>query len=162
MKDENFFMQAALELAREAAKHGEVPVGAIVVKDGEIISRGQNRREKGGNALYHAEIEAIDKACKKIGSWRLWQCELYVTLEPCPMCSGAIINSRLKRVIYGASDPKGGCFGSVINFNNLSFNHKPEVVSGILADESAKLLSDFFKELRLDKTKSSWKNKQGS
>lgn len=153
MNDEIYFMEEALKLAKEAAKQGEVPVGAVVVKDGEIISRGRNRRELGKNALYHAEIEAIDKACLKIGSWRLWQCELYVTLEPCPMCSGAIINSRLRRVIYGASDPKSGCFGSVINFNNLSFNHKPEIKSGVLATESAELLSNFFRKLRIDKVK---------
>ena len=143
MTDE--FMKRALELAEISALEGEVPVGAVVVKDGEIVGEGRNRRELGKNALYHAELEAIDNACKRLGGWRLWQCDLYVTLEPCPMCAGAIINSRIKTVYYGASDLKAGSFGSVVDFNSLPYNHKPEIVSGVMQDEARKMLSDFFK-----------------
>lgn len=144
-------MIRALELAKESALEGEVPVGAVIVKDGKIIAQGRNRREKGKNALYHAEIEAIDNACKALGGWRLWQCDLYVTLEPCPMCSGAIINSRIKRVFYGASDRKAGSFGSVIDFNQLPFNHKPEIHSSVMEEECSALLTEFFKNLRKNK-----------
>ena len=142
------FMQKALELAKISAAEGEVPVGAIIVKGDEIVGTGRNRREYGKNALYHAEIEAIDNACKTLGGWRLWECDMYVTLEPCPMCAGAIINSRIKTVYYGASDLKAGCFGSVVDFNSLPYNHKPEIVSGVMQDEARKMLSDFFKGLR--------------
>ena len=142
------FMKRAIELAILSADEGEVPVGAVVVKDGEIAGEGRNRRELGKNALYHAELEAIDNACKKLGGWRLWQCDLYVTLEPCPMCAGAIINSRIKRVFYGADDKKAGSFGSVANFNDLAYNHKPEIISGIMEQECSALLTDFFKRLR--------------
>lgn len=142
------FMKKALELAKISAAEGEVPVGAIIVKDDEIVGTGRNRREYGKNALYHAEIEAIDNACKTLGGWRLWECDMYVTLEPCPMCAGAIINSRIKTVYYGASDLKAGSFGSVVDFNSLPYNHKPEIVSGVMQDEARKMLSDFFKELR--------------
>lgn len=145
---DEYFMKQALELAKKSALEGEVPVGAVVVKDGEIAGSGRNRREKGKNALYHAEIEAINEACKKLGGWRLWQCDLYVTLEPCPMCAGAIINSRIKKVIYGASDSKAGSFGSVADFNTLPYNHKPEIVSGVLEKECSEILSIFFAELR--------------
>lgn len=145
------FMKRALELAERSALEGEVPVGAVVVKDGEIIGEGRNRRERGKNALYHAEIEAIDSACKKLGGWRLWQCELYVTLEPCPMCAGAIINSRIKKVYYGAYDKKAGSFGSVADFNIIPYNHKPEIISGVMADACSELLTDFFKNLRRNK-----------
>lgn len=141
-------MQKALELARESALEGEVPVGAVIVKGDEIVGTGRNRREYGKNALYHAEIEAIDNACKALGGWRLWQCDMYVTLEPCPMCAGAIINSRIKTVYYGASDLKTGSFGSVADFNTLPYNHKPEIVSGVMQDEARDMLSDFFKGLR--------------
>ena len=147
----NEFMIRALELAKESALEGEVPVGAVIVKDGKIIAQGRNRREKGKNALYHAEIEAIDNACKALGGWRLRQCDLYVTLEPCPMCSGAIINSRIKRVFYGASDRKAGSFGSVIDFNQLPFNHKPEIHSSVMEEECSALLTEFFKNLRKNK-----------
>lgn len=147
MNDE-FFMDQAIELAKEAAKEGEVPVGAVVVIDGRIVGRGRNRRETGKNALAHAEIEAINEACKTLGGWRLWQCDMYVTLEPCPMCTGAIINSRIKRLVYGASDSKAGSCGSVVNLFSLPYNHKPEVVSGLKQEECAALLSDFFKNLR--------------
>lgn len=142
------FMQKALELAKISAAEGEVPVGAIIVKGDEIVGTGRNRREYGKNALYHAEIEAIDNACKTLGGWRLWECDMYVTLEPCPMCAGAIINSRIKTVYYGASDLKAGSFGSVVDFNSLPYNHKPEIVSGVMQDEARTMLSDFFKGLR--------------
>lgn len=142
------FMQKALELAKISATEGEVPVGAIIVKGDEIVGTGRNRREYGKNALYHAEIEAIDNACKTLGGWRLWECDMYVTLEPCPMCAGAIINSRIKTVYYGASDLKAGSFGSVVDFNSLPYNHKPEIVSGVMQDEAREMLSDFFKGLR--------------
>lgn len=142
------FMQKTLELAKISAAEGEVPVGAIIVKGDEIVGTGRNRREYGKNALYHAEIEAIDNACKTLGGWRLWECDMYVTLEPCPMCAGAIINSRIKTVYYGASDLKAGSFGSVVDFNSLPYNHKPEIVSGVMQDEARKMLSDFFKGLR--------------
>lgn len=145
------FMKRALELAERSALEGEVPVGAVVVKDDEIVGEGRNRRERGKNALYHAEIEAIDSACKKLGGWRLWQCELYVTLEPCPMCAGAIINSRIKKVYYGAYDKKAGSFGSVADFNIIPYNHKPEIISGVMADACSELLTDFFKNLRCNK-----------
>ena len=141
-------MSRALELARQAALEGEVPVGAVVVLGGRIIGEGRNRREKSRNALSHAELEAIDAACKTLNGWRLWQCDLYVTLEPCPMCAGAIINARLRRVIYGTADPKAGSFGSVLAFNSLPYNHKPELVSGVLQEECADVLSDFFATLR--------------
>ena len=142
------FMQKALELAKISAAEGDVPVGAVIVKGDKIVGAGRNRREYGKNALYHAEIEAIDNACKTLGGWRLWECDMYVTLEPCPMCAGAIINSRIKTVYYGASDLKAGSFGSVVDFNSLPYNHKPEIVSGVMQDEARKMLSDFFKGLR--------------
>jgi len=147
MTDEQF-MQRALELAREAAANGETPVGCVITRHGEIVGTGRNRREHGKNALYHAEIEAIDGACKTLGGWRLWECELFVTLEPCPMCAGAIINARIARVVYGAADAKAGCCGSIIDLFSLPFNHRPLVESGPLADESAALLKDFFAKLR--------------
>lgn len=147
MNDE-FFMDQAIELAKEAANEGEVPVGAVVVIDGRIVGRGRNRRETDKNALAHAEIEAINEACRTLGGWRLWQCDMYVTLEPCPMCTGAIINSRIKRLVYGASDSKAGSCGSVVNLFSLPYNHKPEVVSGLKQEDCAALLSDFFKKLR--------------
>lgn len=141
-------MRRALALAREAAQEGEVPVGAVIVKDGEVIAEGRNRRETGKNALCHAELEAIGQACRVLGGWRLWQCELFVTLEPCPMCAGAIINARIPRVVYGARDPKAGSCGSVINLFELPYNHSPELCAGVLTDECAALLTDFFKKLR--------------
>ena len=144
----NDFMQRAIELARISATEGEVPVGAVVVKNGGIVGEGRNRRELGKNALFHAEIQAIDEACKALGGWRLWECDIYVTLEPCPMCAGAIINSRIKRVFFGARDPKAGSFGSVADFNALPYNHKPEIQGGVCGEECAALLTDFFKELR--------------
>lgn len=144
-------MLLAIGQARLAAAELEVPVGAVISRNGEVVSVGRNRRETGKNALAHAEIEAIDLACKKLGGWRLWECELFVTLEPCPMCAGAIINSRLRRVVYGASDPKAGSCGSVTNLFELRYNHKPELVSGFMAEECSALLTDFFAELRKKK-----------
>ena len=145
---EERFMSVALAQARLSAANGEVPVGAVIVKDGEIISVGRNSRETGKSALAHAELEAIGKACETLGGWRLWQCELYVTLEPCPMCAGAIINSRLRRVIFGASDRKAGSCGSVVNLFDLPYNHRPEVVAGFMGEECGSLLTGFFREMR--------------
>lgn len=142
------YMRLALAQAMEAQTLGEVPIGAIIVKDGEIIATGCNRRESAQNALLHAETEAIDRACQKLGRWRLSDCELYVTLEPCPMCAGAIINSRLGKVIYGASDPKGGACGSLIDLFACPFNHEPVVISGVLEEECSALLKRFFEGLR--------------
>lgn len=142
------FMREALKEAQKSYDIGEVPVGAVVVKDGEIVGRGHNLRETDKNALSHAELIAINEACTKLGGWRLWQCDLYVTLEPCPMCTGAIINSRIKKVVFGAFDKKAGSCISVVNLFELPYNHKPELISGILGEECSKLLSDFFKELR--------------
>ncbi len=142
------YMNIAIEQAKIAAAELEVPVGAVIVRNGEVVSVGRNRREIGKNALAHAEIEAIDLACKKLGGWRLWECEMYVTLEPCPMCTGAIINSRIRRLVYGASDYKAGSCGSVVNLFDLPYNHKPEVVSGFMAEECSALLSEFFANLR--------------
>lgn len=146
-----YYMEKALELAREAAEEGEVPVGAVVVRNGEIIATGRNRREKEKNALCHAEIEAINNACKALGGWRLPGCELYVTLEPCPMCAGAIINSRIEKVFFGAYDKKAGSVRSLIRLFDLPYNHKPEVFGGIMENECADVLSAFFKSLRMKK-----------
>ncbi len=148
-------MNAALNAADKALKLNETPVGCVIVKNGEIISTGYNKRETEKNSLMHAEIEAIDKACKALGGWRLHECDLYVTLEPCPMCAGAIINSRIKNVYFGAYDLKNGCFGSVTDFSKLPFNHKPCVTGGILEKECSELLSDFFTTLRMNKEKNS-------
>ena len=145
---ENKYMRAALNEAKKCEAEGEVPVGAVIVKDGEIIATGRNRRETGKNALYHAELEAIDKACKALGGWRLFGCDIYVTLEPCPMCAGAIINSRIKTVYFGAYDNKAGSFGSVADFNRIPYNHKPEIIGGIMENECAEMLSAFFKNIR--------------
>ncbi len=142
------FMRRALELAREAYKDEEVPVGAVVVRNSEVVGEGRNRREKGKNALYHAELEAIDNACKALGGWRLWECELYVTLEPCPMCAGAIVNARIPQIYFGAYDKKNGCCGSVANILELPLAFHPEYEGGVLEEECSALLSDFFKRLR--------------
>lgn len=148
MQTDESYMSLALELAREAARLGEVPVGAVAVWDGEVVGTGFNRRETGKNALAHAELEAIDAACRKLGGWRLHRCDLYVTLEPCPMCAGAIINSRIKTVYYGAPDPKAGSCGTLVNLFELPYNHKPAVVSGVMEEECAAVLRDFFRALR--------------
>ncbi len=142
-----------MRLAKQSFEEGEVPVGAVVVKDGVIVGRGRNMRENGKNALLHAEISAINEACKTLGGWRLWQCEMYVTLEPCPMCAGAVINSRIKKVIFGAYDKKAGSFGSVVDFNSLPYNHKPQIEGGVDEKECSQLLSLFFQELRQKRKK---------
>ena len=147
--DPTEYMREALRLAAISAEEGEVPVGAVVVRDGQIIATGRNRREKGKNALYHAEIEAIDAACKALGGWRLPRCQLYVTLEPCPMCAGAIINARIEKVWFGAYDKKAGSVASVVDLFSLPYNHKPETEGGVLEEECAAQLSAFFKNLRL-------------
>ena len=138
------YMEQAYAQAREAYNKNEVPVGAVIVRNGEIIATGKNNREEAHDATGHAETLAIRAACEKLGTWRLEDCELYVTLEPCPMCMGAIINSRIKRVVFGAKDAKAGACGSVINLNNYPFNHKSEIVSGIMAEECQEILSDFY------------------
>ena len=143
-----YFMHRALALAREAALDGEIPVGAVVVRRGEIVGEGRNRRERGKSALLHAELEAIAAACAALGGWRLWECELYVTLEPCPMCAGAVINARIPVVVFGAHDPKAGCCGSVTDLFALSFNHRPQVTGGCLEAECAGVLRAFFRGLR--------------
>ena len=143
------FMEEALKLAAEAAEDGEVPVGCVIVRPGEIVGRGRNRRETGKTALGHAELDAIADACAKLGGWRRWDCTLYVTLVPCPMCAGAIINARFPRVFYGASDKKAGSCGSVCNLFSMNYNHHPQVVSGVMEEECAALLKDFFEKLRL-------------
>lgn len=145
------FMSKALFLSKCAEKHEDVPVGAVVVYNGEIIAEGQNKREKDNNSLAHAEIEAINEACRVRGSKYLDGCTLYVTLEPCPMCAGAIINSRIDRVIFGAYDDKAGCFGTLTDFNRLPFNHKPEIIGGYMEEECKKVLTDFFEKIRLEK-----------
>ena len=142
------YMKAALKLAQKAADEGEVPVGAVVVCEGKIVGRGRNRRETKKNAIHHAELEAIEKACKKLGGWRLHKCDLYVTLEPCPMCTGAIINARIKTLYYGAKDEKAGSCGTLVNLFDLPYNHKPEVISGVMEEECANILKKFFKDLR--------------
>lgn len=148
MSSDTHFMNVAIDLARQAAAEGEVPVGAVVVRDGEIIGKGRNRREVCGNALAHAELEAINEACRFLGGWQLVGCSLYVTLEPCPMCAGAIINSRIERVVQGTMNPKAGSCGSVINLFELPYNHRPEIISGVCADECSALLKTFFRTLR--------------
>ena len=141
-------MTRAIELAKQAASEGEIPVGAVIARYGEIIAEGRNLRENGRNALYHAEIIAIDNACKALDSWRLDDCIMYVTLEPCPMCTGAIINSRISKVVYGAYDLKAGSVDSVIDLFNLPYNHRPEVQAGFMENECKELMTDFFKNLR--------------
>ena len=143
-------MQRAISLAKKAAELGEVPVGAIVVNDksGEIIAEAYNLRETNKCATAHAEVLAIEEACRKLGGWRLSGCSLYVTLEPCPMCAGALINSRIDRVIYGASDPMAGCCGSVINFNSYPFNHAFSLTGGVCANDCRELLRSFFEKKR--------------
>ena len=142
------YMEEALALAAEAAGCGEVPVGCVIVCDGKIVGRGRNRREEEQNALLHAEIIAIEEACRTLGSWRLNECDLYVTLEPCPMCAGAILNARVGRVFYGAGDTNMGACGGVINLFEEAFGYKPKMYKGMLGDRCAEVLSDFFKKLR--------------
>ena len=147
--DKNDFMRLALLEAEKAFLDGEVPVGAVIVRDGEVVSTGRNRREKEKNALCHAEIEAIDGACRALSGWRLPRCEMYVTLEPCPMCAGAIVQARIPRVVIGCMNPKAGCAGSVLDLlHEDGFNHQAEVETGVLGEECSRMMKDFFKELR--------------
>lgn len=154
---DEFFMRRALSLAAKAAELGEVPVGAVIVKGDEIIAEGYNRRELDKNALAHAELLAIDKACAKLGGWRLHECELYVTLEPCTMCAGAIVNARIRRVVAGAKDAKAGAMGSLLNVNFYPLNHHPEVEYGVCEAECAAILKQFFLRLREKREKKKWK-----
>ena len=143
-----YYMEQALALAREAAAAGEVPIGCVIVKDGAIIGRGRNRREEKQAVSSHAEMEAMAEANAALNSWRLEDCDLYVTLEPCPMCAGAIINSRVRRVFYGARDSVMGACGGVLNLFMENFPHHPQLVGGILGEECAAVLSEFFRKLR--------------
>ncbi len=147
--DDIQYMNEALALAREAAAEGEVPVGCVVVCKGQIVGRGRNRREQDRSALAHAEVEAIRQACDALGGWRLWEATLYVTLEPCPMCAGAIINARIPRVVCGTRDAKSGACGSVCDLFAMEFNHHPRVEYGMLEEECSALLTEFFQELRV-------------
>ena len=161
--DDLTYMEEALALAKEAAADGEVPVGCVVVCGDRIVGRGRNRREADRSALSHAEIEAIGEACRTLGGWRLWQCTLYVTLEPCAMCAGAILNARIPRVVFGASDKKYGAVFSVCSLFSMDFNHHPQVESGIREEECAQLLQEFFRNLRMElKDRPKWKPKEQS
>ena len=148
VKNDTYFMSLAIEAAKRSAELGEVPVGAVVVKDGEVVAVSSNKREQIKDATAHAETEAIRQACEKLGRWRLSDCELYVTLEPCPMCAGAILNAKINRVVYGAKDPRGGALGSLIDLRSYPFYHKPIVECGIMADECKALLREFFVKKR--------------
>ncbi|MEK4128106.1 tRNA adenosine(34) deaminase TadA [Solibacillus sp. FSL W8-0474] len=159
--NDRYYMQEALEEAKKAAALGEVPIGAVIVYKNEIIARAHNLRETTQNALTHAESMAIQEACKKIGSWRLEETTLYVTLEPCPMCAGAILQSRIPRIVYGARDIKAGCVDSLYRLlNDQRFNHECEVTEGILGDECGQILTDFFKALRERKNQEKLLRKQ--
>ena len=142
------YMRKALELAREAAEADEVPVGALIVYEGRVIAAARNRRETDKLATHHAEICAIEEACRVRGGWRLPDCTLYVTLEPCPMCGGAIVNARIPRVVFGAYDRRAGVFGSAVDFNVLPFNHHPEITGGVLESEASAILVDYFRKKR--------------
>ncbi len=142
------YMRRAIALAKEAAGLGEVPVGALIVRDGQIISEAYNRRETGKNALYHAETAAIDAACRALDGWRLPRCTLYVTMEPCPMCAGAIVNARIERVVFGTPDLRAGAFGGVFDLNDYPLNHKPQIDGGVCEEECRALLQEFFRDLR--------------
>lgn len=141
-------MSEAVKQARTCLETGDVPVGAVVVRRDEIVGVGRNRREDKKNALWHAEICAINDACEKLGGWRLWECDLYVTLEPCAMCAGAISNSRIRKVFFGASDPKAGAYGGAFDARLLPLNHKPLVAGGIMEEECSEILKSFFEEVR--------------
>ena len=154
-------MREALSLAAEAAAEGEVPVGCVITLGDRIVGRGRNRREVGKCALAHAELEAIDEACRTLGGWRLWECTLYVTLQPCPMCAGAILNARIPRVVYGARDAKCGAVRSVCSLFSMAFNHHPQVEQGILEQRCAALLTEFFQKLRMElRMRPKWRPKQ--
>ena len=155
------FMEAALALAHQAMADGEVPVGCVIVRDGQIVGRGRNRRETDKTALGHAEVDAIADACKNLGGWRLWDCTMYVTLEPCPMCAGAILNARIPRVVCGAKDAKSGACGSVCDLFAMEFNHHPVIEYGLLEAESTQLLQQFFADLRVTlRSRPKWKRPQ--
>ncbi len=145
------YMNRALSEAKKALQLGEVPVGAVIVKNGEIIACAYNTREAEKNALHHAEVKAIDEACKRLGGWRLHGCDMFVTLEPCVMCAGAIVNARIDRVFYGAKDEKAGGFGTVVDVCQYPFNHIPTAIGGIMENEASLLLSEFFAQLRKQK-----------
>ena len=156
--DDKFYMEQALFLAKQAAEDGEVPVGCVIVRGDEIVGTGRNRRETGKTALGHAEIEAIAQACGKLGGWRLWECTMYVTLEPCPMCAGAIINARIPRVVCGARDDKCGACGSVCDLFSMDFNHHPKIEYGLMESECTGVLREFFQDLRTQlRTRPKWK-----
>ena len=158
--DDLYFMDEALKLAAEAAAEGEVPVGCVIVRGDTIVGRGRNRREADKSALAHAEIEAIAEACRTLGGWRLWDCTLYVTLEPCAMCAGAILNARIRRVVYGAGDAKFGAVRSVCSLFDMRFNHHPVVEAGIREEEAAQLMTEFFQNLRVElRSRPKWKPK---
>ncbi len=148
MTRDELYMSAAISEAKRAALLGEVPVGAVIVRNDEIIARSRNTKEGSKRPTGHAEIDAIEAACRALGTWRLSDCTLYVTLEPCPMCAGAIVNARVGRVVFGVNDPKAGAMGSVMNFNSYPLNHKPEVLSGVLETECSAILSAFFASKR--------------
>ena len=161
--DERIFMEEALLLAQQAAQEGEVPVGCVIVRNGQIVGRGRNRRESGKTALAHAEIEAINDACRTLGGWRLWDCTLYVTLEPCPMCAGAIINARIPRVVAGARDAKCGACGSVCNLFSMDFNHHPQIEWGLMEEACTALLTTFFRDLRVSlRSRPKWKKPESN
>ena len=150
--DDEYFMKQALKQAQKALKIDEVPIGCVVVKNNKVLGSGFNQKIKKNSALEHAEIVALKKAQKKLGDWHLNDCTLYVTLEPCPMCAGACINTRVGRVVFGASDPKAGCCGTLYNLpEDKRFNHRPEVTGGVLQDECGKILTQFFKTKRKEK-----------
>lgn len=158
MNRDELYMEEALSLAREAAALGEVPVGCVIVCDGKVVGRGYNRRETNRSALAHAEIEAIAEACRTLGGWRLWQCTLYVTLEPCPMCAGAIVNAHIPRVVYGARDEKSGACGTVCDLTALPSACRITVEGGVCREQCAALLTEFFANLRVQmKAKPKWK-----
>ncbi|MED4162939.1 tRNA adenosine(34) deaminase TadA [Halalkalibacterium halodurans] len=155
-KDDLYYMREALVQADEAERLGEVPIGAVIVKDGVVVAKAYNLREINQQAIAHAELLAIEKACKALGTWRLTGCTLYVTLEPCPMCAGAIVQSRIERVVYGATDPKAGCAGTLMNLlNEARFNHQTIVESGVLEEECSQRLTAFFRKLRERKKRGS-------
>lgn len=141
-------MSLAIDEAKKAERLGEVPIGAVISQNGQVIATGHNLRETGRHALAHAEIIALDAACKTLGGWRLPNCTLYVTLEPCPMCAGAIINARILRVVFGAYDSKAGSFGSLVDLSKVAYNHAPQLCGGVMETECAALLRDFFRNLR--------------
>lgn len=153
MTTDEKFMALAIEQAKLAYDAGEVPVGAVIVRGGEVIAAAYNTRESGKNALYHAEVSAIDLACKRLGGWRIPDATMYVTLEPCPMCAGACVNSRIDKIVYGAPDLRAGAFGSLFNLNDYPLNHKPEIVGGVLEEECAALLRSFFRRKREEQSR---------